>query len=84
VSFSTLLFFPLIAYLTLPYDKNLGPMAALVPLFVTTFALVLAAAAADPDLLQHVCVADLTSGTPVLLLSSFLFFLFNIYPYFTS
>ncbi len=59
-------------------------MAALVPLFVTTFALVLAAAAADPDLLQDVCVADLTSGTPVLLLSSFLFFLFNIYPYFTS
>ncbi|XP_062156930.1 germin-like protein subfamily 2 member 4 [Alnus glutinosa] len=40
-------------------------MAALVPLFVTTFALVLAAAAADPDLLQDVCVADLTSGVNV-------------------
>lgn len=53
-------------------------MAALVPLFVATFALVLAAAAADPDTLQDVCVADLTSGTPVILiLSSFLFFFFS-------
>jgi hypothetical protein len=38
-------------------------MAALVPLFVATFALLLAAAAADPDLLQDVCVADLNSGS---------------------
>ncbi|KAB1199159.1 Germin-like protein subfamily 2 member 4 [Morella rubra] len=40
-------------------------MVAIVPLLVTTFALVLTAAAADPDLLQDVCVADLTSGVKV-------------------
>ena len=42
-------------------------MAAILALFVMTFAVVLGPAAADPDLLQDVCVADLTSGTPIIL-----------------
>lgn len=49
-------------------------MVAIVPLLVTTFALVLTAAAADPDLLQDVCVADLTSGISTL--NTFFFFFF--------
>ncbi|XWS58036.1 hypothetical protein CRYUN_Cryun08bG0000700 [Craigia yunnanensis] len=40
-------------------------MGAFVALFLTTFALVLGAARADPDLLQDVCVADLSSGVKV-------------------
>ncbi|XP_075660161.1 germin-like protein subfamily 2 member 1 [Castanea sativa] len=40
-------------------------MAAILALFVMTFAVVLGPAAADPDLLQDVCVADLTSGVKV-------------------
>ncbi|KAL0006525.1 hypothetical protein SO802_014086 [Lithocarpus litseifolius] len=40
-------------------------MAAILALFVLTFAVVLGPAAADPDLLQDVCVADLTSGVKV-------------------
>lgn len=54
-------------------------MAAVLALFVMTFAVVLGPAAADPDLLQDVCVADLTSGTPIILL---LFFLLKYYHYF--
>ena len=50
-------------------------MAAVLALFVITFAVVLGPAAADPDLLQDVCVADLTSGTPIILL---LFFPFKV------
>lgn len=48
-------------------------MEAFVALFLTTFALVLGAAVADPDLLQDICVADLSSGTALMLL--YLFFL---------
>ncbi|XP_007031299.2 PREDICTED: germin-like protein subfamily 2 member 1 [Theobroma cacao] len=40
-------------------------MEAFVALFLTTFALVLGAAVADPDLLQDICVADLSSGVKV-------------------
>ncbi|XVE63189.1 hypothetical protein DITRI_Ditri06bG0180300 [Diplodiscus trichospermus] len=40
-------------------------MGAFVPLFLTYFALVLGAARADPDLLQDLCVADLSSGVKV-------------------
>ncbi|XVF31541.1 hypothetical protein REPUB_Repub16aG0154600 [Reevesia pubescens] len=40
-------------------------MGAFVKLFLTTFALVLGAARADPDLLQDLCVADLSSGVKV-------------------
>ncbi|KAK7838383.1 germin-like protein subfamily 2 member 1 [Quercus suber] len=40
-------------------------MAAILALFIMTFAVVLGPAAADPDLLQDVCVADLTSGVKV-------------------
>ena len=38
-------------------------MEAIVTLFVMTLAIVLGTTTADPDLLQDVCVADLTSGT---------------------
>ncbi|XP_040994511.1 germin-like protein subfamily 2 member 1 [Juglans microcarpa x Juglans regia] len=40
-------------------------MVAIVALVVTTFAIFFSAAAADPDLLQDVCVADLASGLKV-------------------
>uniref|UniRef100_A0A2N9ETT3 Germin-like protein n=1 Tax=Fagus sylvatica TaxID=28930 RepID=A0A2N9ETT3_FAGSY len=40
-------------------------MEAIVTLFVMTFAIVLGTTTADPDLLQDVCVADLTSGVKV-------------------
>ncbi|KAF5471078.1 hypothetical protein F2P56_011550 [Juglans regia] len=40
-------------------------MVAIVALVVTTFAIFFGAAAADPDLLQDVCVADLASGLKV-------------------
>ncbi|GMY22196.1 germin-like protein subfamily 2 member 4 [Fagus crenata] len=40
-------------------------MEAIVTLFVMTFAVVLGTTTADPDLLQDVCVADLTSGVKV-------------------
>ncbi|XWS64388.1 hypothetical protein CRYUN_Cryun05aG0000600 [Craigia yunnanensis] len=40
-------------------------MGAFTVLFLTTFALVLGAALADPDLLQDICVADLSSGVKV-------------------
>ncbi|KAJ4840454.1 hypothetical protein Tsubulata_023024 [Turnera subulata] len=39
--------------------------AKVVALFVATFAIVLATVAADPDELQDLCVADLTSGVKV-------------------
>uniref|UniRef100_A0A2P2NGR5 Germin-like protein n=1 Tax=Rhizophora mucronata TaxID=61149 RepID=A0A2P2NGR5_RHIMU len=40
-------------------------MAAMAALFTLTFGMVLATVAADPDLLQDVCVADLASGIKV-------------------
>ncbi|KAG6679069.1 hypothetical protein I3842_14G112800 [Carya illinoinensis] len=40
-------------------------MVAIVALVITTFAIFFNAAAADPDLLQDVCVADLASGLKV-------------------
>ncbi|EEF50046.1 germin-like protein 5-1 [Ricinus communis] len=40
-------------------------MAATVALFVMAFGIVLSSVAADPDLLQDVCVADLTSGIKI-------------------
>ena len=42
---------------------KLEAMEAIVTLFVMTLAIVLGTTTADPDLLQDVCVADLTSGT---------------------
>lgn len=38
-----------------------------VTLFALTFGIVLGVVSADPDLLQDVCVADLTSGDPIFL-----------------
>ena len=48
-------------------------MGAFIELFLTTFALVLGAARADPDLLQDVCVADLSSGTALMLALLYIF-----------
>lgn len=44
--------------------------AAISALFVMTFAMVFGNTAADPDLLQDICVADFTSGTPLSTFSS--------------
>ncbi len=49
--------------------------AAILAMFVMTFAVVVGNSAADPDMLQDICVADFTSGTtpgPF----NFLFFIF--------
>lgn len=54
-------------------------MAALLALFVVAFAMVFGNSAADPDLLQDICVADLTAGTLLLLQPSSLFQIFQYY-----
>lgn len=43
--------------------------AALVTLFVLTFAVALSITVADPDMLQDICVADLNSGKLLVLLT---------------
>ena len=50
--------------------------SALTP-FVVTFVVILNTTAADPEMLQHVCVADLSSRIPLSLLLLFIFFMFN-------
>lgn len=55
-------------------------MTAMVALFIVTFGVVLSTVAADPDMLQDVCVADLASGT----LCFSLFFFFDIITFFLT
>lgn len=57
--------------------------AALVTLFVLTFAVALSTTAADPDLLQDLCVADLSSSKLLSPLTSFVLHIFINFIYCT-
>ncbi|OMO86187.1 hypothetical protein CCACVL1_09739, partial [Corchorus capsularis] len=53
---------PLFCLFILLYPGFVMGMGALIAVFLSTFALVLGSVVGDPDLLQDICVADLSSG----------------------